>query len=85
MGVLELSPTSAHPGRSTILDAEELRLEQRLDDRRTVDRDERPLAPATQIVNLPGNELLAGARFASLRAVMLQALFVLIVSGCSAF
>ncbi len=62
--VLELAAAAAHAGRRAILDAEQLRFEQRLDNRRAVDRDERPLAPAAQLVNLPRDELLAGARFA---------------------
>ena len=64
MRVLELAAPSAHAGGRPVLDAEELRFEQRLDDRGAVDRDERALAPAAQLVDLPRDELLAGARFA---------------------
>ena len=62
--VLELAAAAAHAGRRAILDPEQLRFEQRLDDRRAVDGDERPLAPAAEVVNLPRHELLARARFA---------------------
>ena len=61
--VLELAAAAADAGRRPILDAEQLRLEQRLDDRRAVDRDERTLAAATEIVNLTGDQLLARAGF----------------------
>ena len=68
--VLELPAPAADAGRRAVLDAEELRLEQRLDDRRAVDRDERPLAPPAQIVDLPRDELLARARLSpSMRIV----------------
>ena len=60
--VLELAAPAAHTGRGAILDAEQLRLEQGLDDRGAVHRDERPLAPATEIVNLARHQLLARAR-----------------------
>ena len=62
MRVLELAPPAAHAGGGAILDAEQLRLEQGLDDGGAVDRDEGPLAPATEVVDLAGHELLARAR-----------------------
>ena len=62
--VLELAAPPAHAGRRPLLDPEQLRLEQRLDDRGAVDGNEGPLAPPAQLVNLPRHELLAGARFA---------------------
>ena len=60
--VLELPAPAADAGRRPVLDAEELRLEQRLDQRRAVDGDERPFAPPAQVVNLARDELLARAR-----------------------
>src|SRR5207245_4316717 len=57
VGVLELSAPAADTRRGAIFDAEQLRLEKRLDERSAVDRDKRPVAPATEIVNLPGDEL----------------------------
>ena len=43
--VLELSTTAANAGGRPLLDPEQLGFEQRLDNRRAVDGDERPLAP----------------------------------------
>ncbi len=62
--VLELAAPPADAGRRPLLDPEQLRLEQRLDDGGAVDGDERALVPAAQLVNLSRDELLAGARFA---------------------
>ena len=62
--VLELSTPPTHAGRRPLLDPEQLRFEQRLDDRRTVDGDERPLVPPTELVNLAGDELFARAALA---------------------
>ena len=64
VGVLELAPPAADAGGRPLFDAEQLRLEQRFDDRRAVDRDERPRPAAAQLVNLPRHELLAGAALA---------------------
>ena len=64
VGVLELAAAAAHAGGRALLDAEELRFEQRLDQRRAVDGDERSRAPAAELVDLPGDEFLARARFA---------------------
>jgi hypothetical protein len=61
--VLELPAAAADAGRRALLDAEELRLEQRLDDRCAVHRDERRPAPPAQLVNLPGHDLLPGPGF----------------------
>ena len=62
--VLELAAAPAHAGRRALLDAEQLGFEQGLDEGGAVDRDERAGAPAAELVNLPRDELLAGARFA---------------------
>jgi hypothetical protein len=58
MRVLEFAAPRSHARRDAILDPEQLRLEQRLDDRRAVDRDEGTLAARGQIVNLLRDELL---------------------------
>ena len=63
VGVLELPAATAHARRRAFLYSKELGLEQGLDDRGAVDGDEGALAPATELVNLPGDELLARARF----------------------
>ena len=62
--VLELAAPAAHAGGRPLLDPEQLRLEQRLDDGGAVDRDERPLPAPTELVDLPRDELLARSRFA---------------------
>src|SRR5205085_11733373 len=59
VGGLELSAAAANARGRAILDAEELRFEQRLDERRAIDGDERSIAPAAQVVNLPRDEFLA--------------------------
>ena len=59
--VLELAAPAAHAGGGALLDAEQLGLEQRLDDRRAVDGDERPVAAPAQVVNLARDQFLAGA------------------------
>ena len=51
-------------GEGAALDAEELRLEQSLGDRRAVDRDERPRAARRELVQRARRELLAGAALA---------------------
>ena len=61
---LELAPPAAHAGGGALLDPEQLRLDQGLDDRGAVDGDERAAPAATEFVDLPRDELLAGARFA---------------------
>ena len=63
MRVLELASSSAHAGGSAVLDPEQLRFEQRLDDRGAIDGNEGALPAATQLVNLARDELLAGPRF----------------------
>src|SRR5688500_4760064 len=59
--MLELSATSANTSGGTFFDAEELGLEQRLNRRRAIHGNERPVPAAAQLVQLPGDELLAGA------------------------
>jgi len=61
--MLELAPTATDARRDALLDAEQLRFEQGLDNRRAVDRDERTFAPSRQIVNLPCDEFLPDAAF----------------------
>ena len=61
---LELAAPAADAGRRAILDAEQLRLEQRIDQRRAVDGDERSVAAAAQVVDLARHELLADAGLA---------------------
>ena len=60
----ELAPAPAHAGRRPVLDAEEFGLEERLDDRRTIDRHERSAPASADFVNLPGDQLFAGAALA---------------------
>src|SRR5438132_1088213 len=62
--MLELAKTPAHAGRRPFLDAEQLGLEQRLDQRRAVDGDKWPAAPAADLVNLSRDELLPRSRLA---------------------
>jgi hypothetical protein len=54
----------ARVGEGALLVAEELRLEQLARDRRTVDLDERALAPRAAVVQPVGAEVLAGAALA---------------------
>src|SRR5438477_85880 len=49
---------AADAGGRPLLDAEQLRLEQRLDQRRAVDGDKRAVPARTQVVNLPRHEFL---------------------------
>ena len=65
--MLELASTAANAGGRALLDPEEFRFEQRLDDRGTVDGDERPSSAPAKLVELSGDELLAGAALASKR------------------
>ena len=64
MRVLELAAPPADARRGPVLDSEQLRLEQGLDDGRAVDGDEGPFVTPAELVNLTGDELLAGARLA---------------------
>ncbi len=65
VGELEAAwPPFDRPGKGAALVTEDFVLEQRLGNRRAVDRDERMLAAAAELVNGLGDELLAGARFA---------------------
>jgi hypothetical protein len=63
VGVLELAAPAAHAGGGALLDPEQLRLEQRLDDGGAVDRHKRSPPPAALLVDLSRDELLAGAAF----------------------
>ncbi len=62
--VLELPPPAAHTGGCPFLDAEQLRLEQRFDERGAVHRDKRPGPTTTDFVELACNQLLPGAALA---------------------
>src|SRR5262245_15284459 len=64
VGVFELPAPAANARGRALLDAEQLRLEQRFDERRTVDRDERSMATAADVVDLASDQFLADARFA---------------------
>ena len=64
VGVLELAAPAPHAGGGAVLDAEQLGLEQRLDERGAVDRHERPGAARAQLVDLPGDQFLARAALA---------------------
>src|SRR5581483_8526194 len=59
LGCLELPAAAANAGGRLLLDAEQLRLEQRFDERGAVDRDERAMPAMTELVDLPGDEFLA--------------------------
>jgi hypothetical protein len=59
VGSLELSTPPAHACRRPLFDAEQPGFEQGFDQRRAIDRDERTAAPAAQLVNLTGDQLLA--------------------------
>ena len=62
IGVLELAAPPPHAGCGAILDAEQLGLEQRLDQRRAVDGDERAVPAPAARMNLPGHQFLARRR-----------------------
>ena len=64
VGVLELAAAPADAGRRPLFDAEELGLEQRLDERGAVDGDKRTVAPPAQLVELARHQLLADAALA---------------------
>ena len=64
MGVLELAAPAAHARRRALFDAEQLCLEQCLDDRRTVDRDEGALAGGDSARASDERPLLAAAALA---------------------
>ena len=62
VGLLELSELAAEgAGERALLVAEELRLEQRLGNRRAIELHERPAAASRVLVNGLGDQLLAGA------------------------
>jgi len=60
--MLEFPAAPADAGRRPVLDAEELRFEQRFDNGGAVDGDKRGLSPPTELVNLTCDQLFAGAR-----------------------
>ena len=62
LGRFELAAPAAHAGGRALLDAEQLRLEQRLDQRGAVDRDEGSVSAPAQLVNLTRDQLLARRR-----------------------
>src|SRR3954454_2947767 len=62
--MLELAATAAHAGRGPLLDAKELGLEQRFDQRGAIDRDKRTVAPRAQLVNLARHQIFADAALA---------------------
>ena len=64
MRVLELATTTTNAGSGPIFDAEQFRFEQRLDDRRAIDRDKRRAPAPAQLVDLTRHEFFAGAAFA---------------------
>src|SRR5690606_23138635 len=65
VGDLDLAGRLAHGARErALLEAEQLRLEQRLRDRGAVDRNERLLRARAQVVDRAREELLAGAALA---------------------
>jgi hypothetical protein len=68
--VLELPAPTTDSGRRPALDAEELRLEQRLDNGRAVDRDERFLAPPDQVMDLSRDELLPCPTFSFVKSLV---------------
>src|SRR5688572_215691 len=68
--MFELAPPAAHLGGGPLFNAEQLRLEQRFDDRRTVDGHERPLPTPLQFVDLSGDQLLPRAALHSERSVV---------------
>ena len=68
--VLELAPPAAHARCRAILDAEQLRLEQRFDERGAVDGDERPCAAATRFVQLTRDQFLPRAALALVKRLV---------------
>src|SRR5690349_13265560 len=64
IGALELAAAPAYTGGGAVFDAEELGFEQCFDKRRAIHRHERPTAPGADLVDLPGNQLFAGAALA---------------------
>jgi hypothetical protein len=57
--VLKLAPSSADSCGGAFLDAKQLGLEQRFNERGAVDRDERPVPASAELVDLTGDKLLA--------------------------
>jgi len=62
--VFEFAATAANSRGGSILDAEELCLEQRFDDRSSVHRDERRTSTPAQFMNLTSHQFFAGPAFA---------------------
>ncbi|HMD34698.1 MAG TPA: hypothetical protein VKH42_07015 [Vicinamibacterales bacterium] len=61
---LELAAAAFDAGGDPILDAEQLRFDERFDERRAIDRDKRPGPAAAAIVNLPRDQLFSDAALA---------------------
>ena len=59
VGLLELAAPATHTGGRPLLDPEQLRLEQRLDDRRAVERHEWPVGAIAQRVHASRDQFLA--------------------------
>ena len=64
LGMFELASPASDAGGRAILNAEELGLDQRFNDRGAVDGDEWPAAARTQLVNLASDKLFADPAFA---------------------
>ncbi len=66
LALLELADAPlGRPGEGALLVAEQLALQQRLGNRRAVDRQERPVGAAAVLVEGAGDQLLAGAALAA--------------------
>ena len=64
VGLLELAAPAADAGRRPFLDPEQLRLEQRFDDRRAVEGERRAVAPVTERMHAARDQFLARAALA---------------------
>ena len=62
--MLEFASPRSNTSRNPLLYPEQLRLQQRVDDGRTVDGHEWPVSSNAQVVNLASHQLLAGSGFA---------------------
>src|SRR5262245_26125409 len=63
VGMLELAAAAADAGRGPFLDAEQFGFEEGFNQGGAIDRDERPLPPATEVVDLPSDQLFADPAF----------------------